>query len=103
REFVAALDLPPVILVGNSLGGFAAARLALEQPQQVRALVLVSPGGFTPHNLITRSFCKMQGSRLALSPRGWAGRCLKQQTPTTRGMLERAATSQSSSPLLALN
>lgn len=35
----------PVILVGTSLGGFAAARYAAAHPRQVRALVLIAPGG----------------------------------------------------------
>lgn len=35
----------PVVLFGNSLGGFAAIRYALARPERVRALVLASPGG----------------------------------------------------------
>lgn len=40
----AVLDEPAVVL-GNSMGGFAAVRLAHALPEKVRALVLVSPGG----------------------------------------------------------
>ena len=70
-EFLAALALPPALIIGNSLGGNVAARLAIESRAKVRGLVLVSPGGFTPHNPITRAFCRLQGSRFALP----AARC----------------------------
>ncbi|NDG83710.1 MAG: alpha/beta fold hydrolase [Proteobacteria bacterium] len=43
-----------VVLVGNSLGGMIAARFASEFPEKVGALVLVAPGGFTPHTPISR-------------------------------------------------
>ena len=42
-EFLAALQLPQVLLLGNSVGGYAAARLAIEQPARVEKIVLVSP------------------------------------------------------------
>ncbi|MBL8923621.1 MAG: alpha/beta hydrolase [Myxococcaceae bacterium] len=35
----------PVLLFGNSLGGYAAIRYALERPERVKALLLASPGG----------------------------------------------------------
>jgi pimeloyl-ACP methyl ester carboxylesterase len=35
----------PVVVYGNSMGGFAAVRFAQAQPQQVLALALTSPGG----------------------------------------------------------
>src|ERR1700753_4044726 len=47
-DVVAALDLPPAAFVGNSVGGFAAARLAITEPQRVSRLVLVNTGGFVP-------------------------------------------------------
>jgi pimeloyl-ACP methyl ester carboxylesterase len=36
---------PPITLVGNSLGGAVALGYALERPEAVRSLVLLSPGG----------------------------------------------------------
>lgn len=40
-----ALDIPRCVLVGNSLGGAIAIKLALDQPQRVSKLVLMAPGG----------------------------------------------------------
>ncbi len=40
-----ALDIQRCVLVGNSLGGAIALKLALEQPQRVSRLVLMAPGG----------------------------------------------------------
>lgn len=45
-DVVAALDLPPAAFIGNSVGGFAAARLAITDPHRVSRLVLVNSGGF---------------------------------------------------------
>lgn len=42
------LDLPKASLVGNSLGGGTALRVALDQPQRVDKLVLMGPGGSVP-------------------------------------------------------
>lgn len=102
-EFLVALSLPPAYLIGNSLGGNVAARLAIEKPEAVRGLVLVAPGGFTPINFITRSFCAFQGSRFALSPYHFASLYIKQQTVTTQAMLVRAATSQATPERIKLN
>lgn len=103
REFITALALPPAFFIGNSVGGNAAARLAIESPHLVRGLVLVAPGGYTPHSLLTRSFCRLQGSGLSLSPRRFAGLYLKHRTPTANAMLQRAATLQSTPERVALN
>ncbi len=35
----------PMVVFGNSMGGFAAVRMAQDHPERVRALVLCSPGG----------------------------------------------------------
>jgi pimeloyl-ACP methyl ester carboxylesterase len=44
-DFLAALDLGPVAVVGHSFGGMFAAELAAHSPQRVAALVLVAPVG----------------------------------------------------------
>jgi pimeloyl-ACP methyl ester carboxylesterase len=51
----------PVVLIGNSVGGMAAIRLAGRHPEKVRAVVLVDSGGLTPASLFVRAFCWVQG------------------------------------------
>ena len=45
HEFLGALDVERVSLVGNSAGGLVAGLFALDHPRQVERLVLVSSGG----------------------------------------------------------
>lgn len=40
-----AMDLPRVHVIGNSLGGAAALRMAIERPSRIGRLVLMGPGG----------------------------------------------------------
>lgn len=44
----AALELDSVVVAGSSLGGWIAAELALQQPDLVRALVLIGAAGISP-------------------------------------------------------
>jgi pimeloyl-ACP methyl ester carboxylesterase len=44
-DFLAALDLGPVAVVGHSFGGMFAAELAAHSPHRVGALVLIAPVG----------------------------------------------------------
>jgi len=103
REWLSALALPPAVLIGNSVGGNAALRLAAESPGLVRSLVLVAPGGFTPLNFLSRAFCRFQGSRWSISPYRFASWYLKRRTPTTAAMLQRAASVQNTLEQIALN
>ena len=48
EDVVDGLGLSQFVLIGNSVGGFAAARLAINRPQSVAGLVLVNTGGFVP-------------------------------------------------------
>jgi pimeloyl-ACP methyl ester carboxylesterase len=103
QELITLLQLPPALFIGNSVGGNAAARLAAEQPDKVRGLVLVAPSGFTPHSFVTRSFCKLQGSRFALSPYRFASLYLKVRTATSEAMLSRTAIEQATPQRLAIS
>ena len=48
-----------LVLVGNSVGGYVACRLAEgRHARAVAALVLVDPAGFTRQNALTRWFCR---------------------------------------------
>jgi pimeloyl-ACP methyl ester carboxylesterase len=60
-EFADLLDLRNVVVVGNSVGGYAACRFGLERPDRAAGLVLVNTGGFTPHSAFTRLFCAVMG------------------------------------------
>jgi pimeloyl-ACP methyl ester carboxylesterase len=62
EEIVAALKLPPAFFIGNSVGGFAAARLAITHPEHVRGLVLVNNGGFVNMPFYVRIFCRVLGT-----------------------------------------
>lgn len=62
EEFVKKLNLPAAFFIGNSVGGFASARLAITHPQLVRGLILVNTGGFVHINATTRFFCRVLGT-----------------------------------------
>jgi pimeloyl-ACP methyl ester carboxylesterase len=64
-DAVAALDLPPAAFIGNSVGGFAAARLAITDPQRVSRLVLVDTGGFVT-NPAVRLYCRVMGTPVVM-------------------------------------
>ncbi|MBB3083061.1 alpha/beta fold hydrolase [Geodermatophilus sabuli] len=48
REVLDALGIASVAIVGTSLGGHVAARLAVDEPDRVTAVVLVGPMGLVP-------------------------------------------------------
>ena len=54
EKFCESLDLGEVALVGNSMGGFVAAEVAIQFPQRVERLVLVSAAGISTTNLYRR-------------------------------------------------
>lgn len=59
EELVAQLAPEGALVLGNSVGGFAAARLAVRRPELVRGLVLVDSGGFLPRSPQVRIFCAL--------------------------------------------
>jgi pimeloyl-ACP methyl ester carboxylesterase len=54
NELCEALDTGPVVLVGNSMGGFIAAEVAVSQPTRVQKLALVSAAGVSHARLYSR-------------------------------------------------
>jgi 4,5:9,10-diseco-3-hydroxy-5,9,17-trioxoandrosta-1(10),2-diene-4-oate hydrolase len=64
------LEIDRALVLGNSIGGAAAIRLASSHPERVRGLVLVDSGGLVPLNLVTRFAIRRQAARFA---RGAAG------------------------------
>lgn len=59
EELAARLAPDGALVVGNSVGGFAAARLAIRRPELVRGLVLVDSGGFLGRGIQVRAFCAL--------------------------------------------
>ncbi len=61
EQAIARLAPAGAVVYGNSVGGFAAARLALRRPELVRGLVLADTGGFLPVTPVVRAFCALMG------------------------------------------
>jgi pimeloyl-ACP methyl ester carboxylesterase len=104
-EVLDRLGVARAALVGNSVGGYAAARLAIDHPGRVAALVLVSPGGFTAPTMVTRLFCALRGTewatRLLAGP--MARRQLRRRTDVVEAMLARAAAERENPTLVAID
>jgi pimeloyl-ACP methyl ester carboxylesterase len=66
-----ALGVERAVVVGNSMGGFAAAELALSFPSRVERLVLVSAGGLSIE--VYRSAPLLVGARLWAGTATWMG------------------------------
>jgi pimeloyl-ACP methyl ester carboxylesterase len=65
------LDLGEVVLVGNSMGGFTAAEVAIQFPERAAGLVLVSAAGITITSL--RRQPVLVGARVVAMAATWAG------------------------------
>jgi pimeloyl-ACP methyl ester carboxylesterase len=61
-DVVSELGVKDIVLIGNSVGGSAAARLAITRPGLVAGLVLVNTGGFVPNTVSTKAFCRVMGT-----------------------------------------
>ena len=59
EEVVARLAPQGAIVAGNSVGGFAAARMAIRRPDLVRGLAIVDGGGFAGRSPAVRLFCAL--------------------------------------------
>ncbi|MFB7877159.1 alpha/beta fold hydrolase [Nocardia sp. NPDC056064] len=80
-------------VIGNSVGGYAAVRLAQRAAAHIRGLVLVQPAGFVPRNVVTRAVFRLMAApalaRFAVVP------CARMYLGSTRAagvrpILERA-------------
>lgn len=64
------LGLDQIDLIGNSLGGAVALRLAMDRPERVRRLVLMAPGGLASK----LRYLRMPGIRAMMTAQlGWGG------------------------------
>jgi pimeloyl-ACP methyl ester carboxylesterase len=92
EDVVDGLGLSRAALIGNSVGGFAAGRLAINRPESVAGLILVNAGGLIRWNPLSRNTCRVLGTpavfrRAApLFVRGY----MKAQTDSDRRIVERA-------------
>jgi pimeloyl-ACP methyl ester carboxylesterase len=59
EELVEAVAPGGAVVVGNSVGGFAAGRMAIRRPDLVRGLVLVDSGGFGGRPPQVRAICAL--------------------------------------------
>ncbi|MBI3781800.1 MAG: alpha/beta hydrolase [Deltaproteobacteria bacterium] len=64
------LGLRDVVLLGNSIGGAAAMRLAATRPEIVRGLVLANSGGLMPVDAVARVACRLSARFFAAGARG---------------------------------
>ncbi|MDL4777491.1 MULTISPECIES: alpha/beta fold hydrolase [Thermomonosporaceae] len=93
-EILDGLGLRRAAVIGNSVGGYAAAGLALARPAAVTALVLVNSGGFSRlGGPLTRGVIRLMGTEPAV--RAASGRMprfyLRRRTGTVREMISRDA------------
>ena len=90
-EVLSGLRLASAACIGNSVGGYAAARMASTHPASVTALILANSGGFTRQNLFTRTATRVKGMEpvtgalIGRLPRLY----LRRRTPVVREMLAR--------------
>lgn len=81
------------VLLGNSVGGFAALYAAAHRPDLVAGLILVSPGGFTPQWAGTTLACRLIASP-AVAPRAYRllpRLYLRDRNPQVSATIDRAA------------
>jgi pimeloyl-ACP methyl ester carboxylesterase len=100
EELVARAAPEGAVVVGNSVGGFSAARLAVRRPELVKGLVLVDSGGFLGRPPHVRGFCALMARPSflrAIYPR-FAARYMRARTDADRSALERAVATTRSDP-----
>lgn len=71
-DALAAKGFRQLSIIGNSVGGYAAVRLAQQRPNLIDNVVLVQPAGFTPTGPLAAAVCRIMGSptiaRRAIAP-----------------------------------
>jgi pimeloyl-ACP methyl ester carboxylesterase len=104
EELVVARGSQPAIFIGHSIGGYAAARLALRRPECVRALVLVNSGGFYDPGALGRAFCWLRGHATVIryTEGAFARFHTKLRTPDTAAMFARIDAARSGASYAAV-
>lgn len=106
-DALATRGIRRLTIIGNSVGGYVAVRLAQRRQPSITSLILVDPGGFTPQNVVIRAFCRhVMGSpavaRRLIAPlaRAYLGRL---RTPSARATYSRARQVRHHSPQLEVH
>ncbi len=68
--FLDAVAIEAPVILGNSIGGAAAIRVAARQPGRVRALVLANPGGLDRVDALTRPVTRLMARFFEAGARG---------------------------------
>jgi pimeloyl-ACP methyl ester carboxylesterase len=105
-DVVAALDLAPAILMGNSVGGTASLRFAARRPERTRGLVLVDGGGLSGVSATLRGMvCWVQGRELVRRATGmsFARLYLKTRGPEVLAVLSRLAIARERPGFIAMD
>jgi pimeloyl-ACP methyl ester carboxylesterase len=100
EALVEAVAPEGAVVLGNSVGGFSTARLALRRPELVRGLVLVDAGGFAPHTPLARAFCALMSQPWFLRRiyPAFAKRYMRPQTEADRRALAAAVATTREDP-----
>jgi pimeloyl-ACP methyl ester carboxylesterase len=103
EEAIAQLAPEGAIVLGNSVGGFAAASLAIARPELVSGLVLVDSGGFTRRSPLLLGFCSLMGRERFLRSiyPAFAGRYMRARTDADRRALEASVATTRGEPGLS--
>jgi pimeloyl-ACP methyl ester carboxylesterase len=106
EDVIAALDLGPTVLMGNSVGGTASLRFAARHPDRTRGLVLVDSGGISGLPATVRGmFCWVQGRELVRRATGmsFARSYLKARGPEVMALLSRLAIARERPGFIAMD
>lgn len=90
EQVVERLAPEGAVVVGNSVGGFCAGRLAIRRPELVKGLVIVDGGGFAGRPLYARAFCALMakpGFLRRIYP-SFAARYMRARTDADRRVLD---------------
>jgi len=70
-ELMDQLEIPEAVVVGNSMGGFISAELAIQAPKRVEKLVLVSAAGLSSEQIHLRPLLTV--ARMTAFAAAWVG------------------------------
>lgn len=67
-QFLEVVGISKAIFCGTAVGAYCATRIAIEFPDKVLKLILISPTGFAPGGLLARHYASLMGGRFAPAP-----------------------------------